>query len=64
MPQITLWFVRETAAARLYTKVPPERNPQADDHVWIPRSVVEHTSKTGNTHIVTLPDWVVEQKKL
>lgn len=62
--QITLWFLRETEKARLYTKIPPERHPTKDDEIWVPRSVVEHTSKMGNQHIVTLPDWFVEKAKL
>jgi hypothetical protein len=62
--QRTLWFVRETPLARLYTKIPPERRPTKDDEIWVPRSVVEHTSKMGNQHIVTLPDWFLEKNDL
>lgn len=62
--QRTLWFVRETPAARLYTRIPPARNPQPSDEIWIPRSVVEHTSKTGNVHILTIADWFVEKENL
>lgn len=62
--QITLWLIRETELARLYSKIPPERHPEKSDEIWIPRSVVEHTSKMGNQHIVTLPDWFVEKSGL
>lgn len=61
--QITLWLVRETEKARLYCKH-GRPNPENTDCVWVPRSVVEHTSKTGNQHIVTLPDWFVEKAGL
>lgn len=61
--QITLWFVRETEKARLYCK---HGRPQQDpsDLVWVPRSVVEHTSKMGAMHILTLPDWWIEREGL
>ncbi len=62
--KIRLWFIRETADARLYSKVPPERNPGEDDQLWIPRSVIEHTSKRGAEHTVELPDWFIESRKL
>lgn len=62
--QVTLWFLRETDKARLYSKLPPERHPTKDDEIWVPRSVVEHTSKTGNCHIVTVQDWFADREKL
>lgn len=63
--QRTLWFVRETEKARLYTKIPPERRPTKEDEIWVPRSIVEHTSKMANgMHILTLPDWFLEEKNL
>lgn len=62
--QITLWLVRETELARLYSKIPPERHSEKSDEVWIPKSVVEHTSKTSSQHTVTLPDWFVQKAKL
>lgn len=61
--QITLWLIKETEKARLYCKH-NRPNPEESDMIWIPRSVVEHTSKTGSQHIVTLPDWFVEKEKL
>lgn len=59
--RIRLWFVRETERARLYTKIPPDRNPEKTDYVWIPRSVAEHTTKRGDEHEVELPDWFIEK---
>lgn len=64
--QITFWFIRETADARLYSKTDPENPARVSDclPVWIPKSVIEHTSKMGNTHIVTLADWFVTKAGL
>lgn len=63
--QRTLWLVRETNLARLYLKKPP-KDPKTDvfNEVWVPRSIVEHTSKMGIQHIVTLPDWFLEERGL
>lgn len=61
---IRLWLIRETPAARLYSKLPPERHPEDTDCLWIPRSIVEHTSKCGDEHMVKLPDWFIEEKSL
>lgn len=61
---ITLWFIRETPAARLYSKVRPDRHPTKEDEIWIPRSIVEHTSKADNEHTVKLPDWFIEKEGL
>jgi hypothetical protein len=63
---IRLWLIKDSTsgAARLYSKIPPERNPGPEDCVWIPRSIVEHTSKRGNEHQLVLPDWFVEKEKL
>ena len=61
---VRLWLMRETAKARLYSKVPtksPGRNVEQSDQVWIPKSIVEHTSKVGDEHVVKLPDWFVEK---
>jgi len=62
--KITLWLIRETDKARLYSKVRPDRNPTQVDEIWIPRSIVEHTSKVDLEHTVTLPDWFVEKEGL
>lgn len=62
--KVRFWLVRETEKARLYSKVPPERHPEQSDCIWIPRSIVEHTTKRGNEHEVDLPDWFVEKEGL
>lgn len=63
--KIRLWFVRETEKAYQYTKLPPDRQRNPDDLVWIPKSQIEHRSKQPNgLHEVTLPDWLVEAKNL
>ena len=65
--KVLLWFVRETPLARLYFKLPASRA-QTEDGVWIPRSIIEHTSKLNsadlNEHILTLPEWFVEKYNL
>lgn len=64
---IRFWFIRETEKARLYSKVPindPRRSVESGDTLWIPRSIVEHTSKRGVEHTLDLPDWFIEKEKL
>lgn len=58
-----MWLVRETEKARLYCKH-GRPNSEPSDEIWIPRSIVEHTSKMGNQHIVELPDWWIEKSGL
>lgn len=67
--RVNLWKVpgiADTALARRYSKLPPERNPKdASDFVWVPISIIEHTSRNiGGHHIVTLPNWFVEKEGL
>jgi hypothetical protein len=62
--KLRLWYVTESDKAYLYNKVPPERSPSSEDQIWIPKSIVEHRTKRGNEHEVTLPDWFIEQRKL
>jgi hypothetical protein len=61
---IRLWLIRETEKARLYSKVPPERGQTGETQIWVPRSIVEHTSKRGSEHTVDLPDWFIEKNGL
>ena len=63
---VRLWFVRDTPSgkARIYTRVPPERNPTKADEVCVPLSLVEHTSKRGAEHVVKLPEWFCERERL
>lgn len=56
-----LWFMRETDKAFQYSKTPPDRE---RDQIWIPKSIVEHRTKIGNEHIVTLPSWFCENENL
>jgi len=59
-----LWLIRKTELARRYSKVPPERHPEESDMLWVPNSIVEHTTKRGNEHDVKLPDWFIEKNGL
>lgn len=65
--KVRLWFVRETEKARRYCPIPPDRSPTEGDMIWIPKSIIEHTTKYATDtngwpiHIVTLPDWFVEK---
>lgn len=59
-----LWLISETELARRYSKVPPERHPEESDMLWVPKSIVEHTTKRGNEHDVKLPDWFIEKNNL
>lgn len=61
---ITLWLTRETEQARLYSKVRPDRFPTKDDEIWIPKSIIEHTTKRGDEHDVKLPEWFVQKNNL
>jgi hypothetical protein len=60
---IRFWLVRETDLARQYSKT-PELAPAFEDLIWIPKSIIEHTTKRGNEHQVKLPDWFIEKKGL
>lgn len=63
--EVNLWFVRETEKARLYSRIPFEREPGPSDHIWVPKSLVEHTTKFPNgLHVVRLPLWFAERESL
>lgn len=62
--QITLYLIRETSLARLYSKDPADKRTPASREFWVPRSIVTHTSKMGDMHIVTLPEWFIQKEKL
>lgn len=63
--KVNLWFQSETEKAKKYSRIPPARNPSDEDMIWIPKSIIEHTSKNiGGHHVVTLPDWFVEKGAL
>ncbi len=64
---MTLFFIRQTDKARLYSKINPSarsRVPDETDLIWIPLSVIEHTTKRGQEHDVKLPDWFIEARGL
>lgn len=61
------WLIRETEKARLYSKVPTDSTARLvadDDTLWVPKSIIEHTTKRGNEHEVKLPDWFLEKNDL
>lgn len=65
MTTVRLWLVKETEKARYYSKLPPERNPEPGDMLWIPRSVCHGTMKFPNDeHHVQVEDWFVEREGL
>lgn len=68
---IRLWAIRSTEKARLYcrrqidTSKPGWRSPEVDkDCIWVPLSIIEHVTRLGAEHMVTLPDWFVEKNGL
>lgn len=61
---ITLWLLRETEKARLYSRTRLSNFGSSIDSIWIPKSIIEHTTKRGNEHDVTLPDWFMEKENL
>ena len=65
MAKVNLWFIKETQLARKYYRLPPERMPTEDDGIWVPKSIIEHTSKNLNGHhVVELPDWFIQKENL
>lgn len=59
-----LWLIRESEQARLYSKTDPSDPHREIDEMWVPKSIIEHTTKRGNEHDVKLPDWFIEAKGL
>lgn len=64
-----LWLIKETELARQYCKFAPHpdlgfENADTTDKIWIPKSIVEHTTKRGIEHEVKLPDWFIEKNNL
>lgn len=63
--QVRLWFVKETEKARYYSKLPASRHPGEEDHVWVPRSLVTHTTKyPDGQHVIDVADWFAEKNNL
>lgn len=62
---VRLWDAGiETEKAYKYFRIPPERNPDDCDVIWIPKSIVEGRTKRGNEHEVKLPDWFTSEHNL
>jgi hypothetical protein len=59
-----LWFIRETEKARLYSKTDPTNPHRESDQIWVPKSIIEHTTKRGNDHDVKLPSWFCDANNL
>lgn len=59
-----LWLIRETEKARLYSTTDPADPHREVNELWVPKSIIEHTTKRGNEHDVKLPDWFIEARKL
>lgn len=59
-----LWLIRETEKARLYSTTDPTDPHREVNELWVPLSVIEHTTKRGNEHDVKLPDWFIEARGL
>ncbi len=68
MAKVNLWKIEgatDTALARYYSRVPPNRHPQPEDYIYVPKSIIEGTSQNlGGHHVVTLPDWFVQKENL
>jgi hypothetical protein len=69
--RLRMWFIDETDKARLYSRVPSSRSEDVGNRVWIPRSVVEHTTKrpahNGEKwpeHELIVADWFAQKEGL
>jgi hypothetical protein len=61
---VRFWLLRETENARLYSTTDPKDIHRTGNEIWIPKSVIEHTTKRGDEHDVKLPDWFIEARGL
>jgi len=62
---VRLWATgAETSKARHYSRVPLTKWDPKKDGIWIPKSLIEHTTKRQDEHLVKLPDWFVEKENL
>lgn len=66
--KVNLWKIdgtTDTTLARYYSKLPPSRNPQPEDFIYVPKSIIEGVSQNlGGHHVVELPDWFVRKEGL
>lgn len=60
---VRLWLFRETDKARQYCKHDRDMI-GPNDLIWVPLSIIEHTTKRGREHCVQLPDWFIEKEGL
>lgn len=63
--KVNLWYAKkDTVAARYYCRH-NRPNPEPADFIWVPLSIIEHTSKNvGGHHVLTLPNWFIEKEGL
>lgn len=65
--ELSLWIVRETPKAVLFAQ---DENEPDDQHIWIPRSTIEHMSKSAPNSKgwrecqVEMQSWIAEDKDL
>lgn len=68
--KIKLWFIEDMPNSRKYSKIPKSRNPERDDIIFVPFSLIEHTHKQPAedgeypVHVVTVPDWFIQKNCL
>lgn len=69
MIELRLWIIRQTDMAYLFSRTPQDRDP-TNPGSWVPRSHCQRITKMAEVPgqwrecLVTLPDWVAEQKGL
>lgn len=69
MTVITLWLIRSTEKAFLFSRLPPEKYTEKEDEIWIGRILVENIIKMPEQDgmrlcDVKLPEWLIEKENL
>lgn len=65
MTTVKLWFLGESKLARHYSKTNPKDPARDVVEVWVPKSLIEHTTKyPDGMHLVKLPDFFVDREGL
>lgn len=71
MKKVSLYFVSESEKARKYCRIPKSRNPAETDFIWIPKSLIEGTTRypaenPGDypLHIVRVVEWFADKNNL
>ena len=69
--KVRLYFVEESSSGMALKFAFAPKRADAFKHIWIPKSVIEHTTKfpKGDGHDyaqyeLTIPEWIAEQKDL